>query len=191
DVLCSASCPPGCCNDICVNIFGHNTRGIRYFCNTYAKGDLCPQPRLQADPCATRVPLQPLTNISEILRKPSIGLTYKKGSLTFQKGSVSVAGMSQTWSSESRLSSCSKHCSLPPVQTAAPYLLCKMLLLTSCAECCSLLLVQTATPHRCSLLPEQTAAPYFLCKHYSLVIASGPEVTFIISAIPVDRSNME
>ncbi|GJT88424.1 hypothetical protein Tco_1070141 [Tanacetum coccineum] len=65
-----------------------------------------------------------------------------------------------------------RHCSLPPVQTAAPYLLCRLLLLTSCADCCS-------------LPPVQTAAPYLLCRHYFLVIASRPEVTFIIPAIPV------
>ncbi|GJZ43259.1 hypothetical protein Tco_0590514 [Tanacetum coccineum] len=69
-----------------------------------------------------------------------------------------------------------RHCSLPPAQTAAPNLLCKLLLLTSCADCCS-------------LLHEQIAAPYFL--HYSLVIASGPEVTFVIPAVLVDCSNMK
>nr|GEZ57640.1 hypothetical protein [Tanacetum cinerariifolium] len=53
-----------------------------------------------------------------------------------------------------------RHCSLPPVKTAALYLL--VLLLTSCADCCS-------------LPPEQTAAPYLLCRHYSIFIASGPE----------------
>nr|GFB74146.1 hypothetical protein [Tanacetum cinerariifolium] len=42
--------------------------------------------RLQADPCPTKVPLWPLTIISEILEKPSILLTYKRRSLTFQKG---------------------------------------------------------------------------------------------------------
>ncbi|GJX79129.1 hypothetical protein Tco_0327278 [Tanacetum coccineum] len=82
------------------------------------------------------------------------------------RGNASVAGMSQTWSLESRLSSCSKYwlwtkrlchsyivycCSLPPVQTDAPYFLSRLLLLTSCADCCS-------------LLPEQTAAPYFLSR---------------------------
>ncbi|GKC48137.1 hypothetical protein Tco_1065859 [Tanacetum coccineum] len=41
------------------------------------------------------------------------------------------------------------------------------------------------------LPPEETAAPYLLSKHYSLVIASGPEVAFVTLAIPVDRSNME
>nr|GEU85081.1 hypothetical protein [Tanacetum cinerariifolium] len=50
-----------------------------------AEGDLRPQPQLQADPCPTRVPLWPLTIISEILEKPRIGLAYERGSLTPQK----------------------------------------------------------------------------------------------------------
>ncbi|GJV95242.1 hypothetical protein Tco_1546819 [Tanacetum coccineum] len=54
-----------------------------------------------------------------------------------------------------------RHCSLPPVQTASPYLTCKLLLLTSCTDCCSLLPVRADC---CSLLPEQTAAPYFLSR---------------------------
>ncbi|GJX81914.1 DEAD-box ATP-dependent RNA helicase 7 [Tanacetum coccineum] len=28
DVLCSPSCPPGCCNDICVKRFGQNAKGL-------------------------------------------------------------------------------------------------------------------------------------------------------------------
>ncbi|GJZ13041.1 hypothetical protein Tco_0548271 [Tanacetum coccineum] len=28
DVLCSPSCPPGCCNDICVKRFGQNAKGV-------------------------------------------------------------------------------------------------------------------------------------------------------------------
>ncbi|GJY53572.1 hypothetical protein Tco_0445236 [Tanacetum coccineum] len=82
------------------------------------------------------------------------------------RGITLIAGKYQTWSSESRSSPCSKYwlwtkrmcysyivycCSLPPVQTAAPYLLSRLLLLTSCADCCS-------------LPPEQTAAPYLLCR---------------------------
>nr|GEY08749.1 ribonuclease H-like domain-containing protein [Tanacetum cinerariifolium] len=38
-------------------------------------------------------------------------------------------------------------------------------------DCCSL-----PSEDCCSLPPEQTAAPYLLRRHYSLVIASGPEV---------------
>ncbi|GJY91261.1 hypothetical protein Tco_0506457, partial [Tanacetum coccineum] len=49
----------------------------------------------------------------------------------------------------------------------APYLLCRLLLLTSCADYCS------------SLPLEETAAPYLLSRHYSLVIASGLEVAFV------------
>ncbi|GJU86576.1 hypothetical protein Tco_1294122 [Tanacetum coccineum] len=41
------------------------------------------------------------------------------------------------------------------------------------------------------LPPEETAASYLLSRHYSLVIASGPEVTFVTPATPVNRSNME
>ncbi|GKF72850.1 hypothetical protein Tco_0208964, partial [Tanacetum coccineum] len=79
---------------------------------------------------------------------------------------ASVAGMYQTWSSESRLPLCSKYwlwtkrlcysyivhcCSLPLVQTVASYLLSRLLLFTTCANCCS-------------LPPEQTAAPYLLSR---------------------------
>ncbi|GKB62558.1 hypothetical protein Tco_0918744 [Tanacetum coccineum] len=60
-------------------------------------------------------------------------------------------------------------CSLPPEQTAAPYLLSRLLLLTSLVD----------------------ATPYLLCKYYFLVIASGSEVTFVTPATPVNRSNME
>ncbi|GJU35527.1 hypothetical protein Tco_1183881 [Tanacetum coccineum] len=122
------------------------------------------------------------------------------------RGITLIAGKYQTWSSESRSSPCSKywlwtkrmcysyivcqlsrlrnssmetmlhllcrHFSLPPVQTTvAPYLLSRLLLLTSYADCSSLPL-------------EETAAPYLLSRHYSLVIASGLEVTFIIPTIP-------
>ncbi|GJY27756.1 hypothetical protein Tco_0403523 [Tanacetum coccineum] len=45
------------------------------------------------------------------------------------------------------LTSCADYCSLPPMQTAAPYLLCRPLLLTSCADCCSLPPVQTVVPY--------------------------------------------
>ncbi|GKB63668.1 hypothetical protein Tco_0919854 [Tanacetum coccineum] len=34
-------------------------------------------------------------------------------------------------------------------------------------------------------------APYFMCRHYSIVIASGPEVAFVTQATPADRSNIE
>ncbi|GKB57627.1 hypothetical protein Tco_0913813, partial [Tanacetum coccineum] len=61
-----------------------------------------------------------------------------------------------------------------------------LLLLTSCADCCSYLvsrlLLLTSCVDCCSLPPEQTAALYLLCRHYSLVIASGPEMTFVILA---------
>ncbi|GKD11991.1 hypothetical protein Tco_1196398, partial [Tanacetum coccineum] len=40
-------------------------------------------------------------------------------------------------------------------------------------------------------LLRELATPYLLRRHYSLVIASGPEVAFVALAIPVDRSNME
>nr|GEY24036.1 hypothetical protein [Tanacetum cinerariifolium] len=44
----------------------------------------------------------------------------------------------------------------------------------------------------CYSLPyEETATPYLLRRHYSLVIASGPEVAFVTPTVPADRSNME
>ncbi|GJU36638.1 reverse transcriptase domain-containing protein [Tanacetum coccineum] len=95
------------------------------------------------------------------------------------------------------LTSCADYCSLPPMQTAAPYLLCRPLLLTSCADCCSLPPVQTAVPYllrrlrhcylphketlhhlprrHCSVPPEETLL-LLLRRHCSIVIASGPEV---------------
>ncbi|GJU67851.1 hypothetical protein Tco_1254110 [Tanacetum coccineum] len=53
-----------------------------------------------------------------------------------------------------------------------------------------------ATPHllrrlTAPYLLRGLATPYLLRRHYSLVIASGPEVAFVTPAIPVDRSNME
>ncbi|GJY73540.1 hypothetical protein Tco_0477971 [Tanacetum coccineum] len=68
-------------------------------------------------------------------------------------------------------------CFLPLEETAAPYLLRRLLLLTSRGDCFSLPL-------------EETAAPYLPRRHYSLVIASGPEVAFVTPAILVDRFNM-
>nr|GEY37323.1 hypothetical protein [Tanacetum cinerariifolium] len=35
------------------------------------------------------------------------------------------------------------------------------------------------------------ATPYLLRRHYSVVIAFRPEVTFVASTIPMDRSNMK
>nr|GEV81315.1 hypothetical protein [Tanacetum cinerariifolium] len=44
-----------------------------------------------------------------------------------------------------------------------------------------------ATPY----LMRRLAASYLLRRHYSLVIAYGPEVAFVTSAIQVDRFNMK
>ncbi|GKA23126.1 hypothetical protein Tco_0709088, partial [Tanacetum coccineum] len=95
-------------------------------------------------------------------------------------------------------------CFLLPEETAAPYLLRRLLLLTFWVDCCFLPPEETAAPYLlrrlllltsrgdcCSLPPEETAAPYLLRRYYSLVIASKPEVAFVTPAIPVDRSNME
>ncbi|GKF77815.1 hypothetical protein Tco_0230285, partial [Tanacetum coccineum] len=49
------------------------------------------------------------------------------------------------------------------------------------------LLRRVAAPY----LLRRLAAFYLLRRHYSLVIASGPEVAFVTPTIPVDRSNME
>ncbi|GKE71767.1 hypothetical protein Tco_1529839, partial [Tanacetum coccineum] len=42
-----------------------------------------------------------------------------------------------------------------------------------------------------SYLLRGLATPYLLRRHYSLVISFGPEVAFVASAIPIERSNME
>ncbi|GJT53588.1 hypothetical protein Tco_0988642 [Tanacetum coccineum] len=63
-------------------------------------------------------------------------------------------------------------------------------------DCCSLLPEEIAAPClqrrlAAPCLLRRLAAPYLLRRHYSLVIVSGPKVTFVTSTIPVDRSNME
>ncbi|GKD01826.1 hypothetical protein Tco_1172100, partial [Tanacetum coccineum] len=70
-------------------------------------------------------------------------------------------------------------CSLPPEETSSPCLLRRL------AAFC--LLRRLDAP----CLLKRLDAPYLLRRHYSLVIASVPKVTFVTSAIPVDRSNME
>ncbi|GJZ54726.1 hypothetical protein Tco_0609919 [Tanacetum coccineum] len=85
------------------------------------------------------------------------------------------------------LTSCADYCSLPPMQIAAPYLLCRPLLLTSCADCCSLPPVQTVVPYllrRLLLLTSRgDTAPYLLRRHCSSSfrnITSPPEETLFL-----------
>ncbi|GKE11217.1 hypothetical protein Tco_1414768 [Tanacetum coccineum] len=70
-------------------------------------------------------------------------------------------------------------CSLLPEEIVAPYLLRRL-----AAPC-----LQRRLAAPCLL--RRLAAPCLLRRHYSLVIASVPKVTFVTSAIPVNRSNME
>ncbi|GKB40097.1 hypothetical protein Tco_0885039 [Tanacetum coccineum] len=78
-------------------------------------------------------------------------------------------------------------CAIHTSYTAAPYFLCRLLLLTPCVDCYSLPPVQiklllTSCADCCSLPHDQIAAPYLLCRHYSLVIASrSEELTVIVS----------
>ncbi|GJR36402.1 proline-rich receptor-like protein kinase PERK9 [Tanacetum coccineum] len=111
------------------------------------------------------------------------------------------------------LSSCAERCSLPPVQSAAPYLLYRALLLTSCItspldETLLLLMrrhyftsrgdiappLEEALLHllrrHCSLPPKETLL-LLLRRHCSIVIASRPEVAFVTPATLADRSNIE
>ncbi|GKC48210.1 hypothetical protein Tco_1065932 [Tanacetum coccineum] len=67
----------------------------------------------------------------------------------------------------------------PPRGLAAPYLLRRL--------AAPYLLRRLAAPY----LLRRLAAPYLLRRHYSLVIASGPEVAFVTPPIQVDRFNME
>ncbi|GJU06532.1 hypothetical protein Tco_1122962 [Tanacetum coccineum] len=133
------------------------------------------------------------------------------------RGSTSVASMYQTLSYLSKLSSRGSArqytnsdgdnvaaCLLKGLATlyllgrlATPYLLRRLAtpcLLKGLATPC--LLRGLATP--CLLRGLATpcllgglATPYLLRRHYSLVIASGPEVAFVTPAISVNRSNMK
>ncbi|GKC96331.1 hypothetical protein Tco_1161773, partial [Tanacetum coccineum] len=90
------------------------------------------------------------------------------------RGNASVAGMSQTWSSESRLSPYSKYWLW--TKGIAPYLVCRLLLFTSCADDCSLLpetLLYLLRRH-CSLPPDETLL-HLLRRHCSL----PPEETLL------------
>ncbi|GKC54572.1 hypothetical protein Tco_1077317 [Tanacetum coccineum] len=88
-----------------------------------------------------------------------------------------------------------RHCSLPPEETG-----CTLPLEETCCSltACSLpseerrlaapyLLRRLAAPY----LMRRLAASYLMRRHYSLVIASGPEVAFITLAILANHSNME
>ncbi|GKD32800.1 hypothetical protein Tco_1248309 [Tanacetum coccineum] len=78
------------------------------------------------------------------------------------------------------LTSCAERFSLPPVQSAAPYLLCSALLLTSCAVRCSLPPKETqllTSGGDIAPLPEETLL-YFLRRQCSL----PPEETLLLTS---------
>ncbi|GKC49081.1 hypothetical protein Tco_1071826 [Tanacetum coccineum] len=108
------------------------------------------------------------------------------GAKLSSRGSTSIAGMYQTWSSGSKLSPCSKYwlwtrridlCLMR--RLAAPYLLRRL--------AGPYLMRRLAAPY----LLRRLAAPYLLRRHYSLVFSSGPKVAFVTPAIIVDCSNIE
>ncbi|GKD87513.1 hypothetical protein Tco_1358667, partial [Tanacetum coccineum] len=124
------------------------------------------------------------------------------------RGSTSVASMYQALSYVSKLSSkgSARQCTNSDGDNAAPCLLkglATFYLLRRLAT--PYLLKRLATPYLLRRLTTPyllrglatpcllrgLSTPYLPRRHYSLVIASGPEVAFVTPTIPVDRSNME
>ncbi|GJT24445.1 hypothetical protein Tco_0894382 [Tanacetum coccineum] len=67
-----------------------------------------------------------------------------------------------------------RYCSFPPMQNAAPYLMCRALLLTSCAERCFLHLVQSAAPY---LLYRRRSSPFV---HARLLTSCGDTALYLL-----------